>query len=234
MNLQQLHDTAALRSYFSRTDTEVWTAITTAGRYVYQAVLKEDRNFFRVLDTTSLTFQPNVQEYTLPADCEQIIRLRERLQTSDHWRWVTPVTPQEPMGNLDYLAPSVNYMGYGSGFYYQGPYLSMADANDGQDDQTSSIYITPIPADTRQVEIMYTAKFLEVASANDNLIIPDNLRDVVLDFAVAELVRGNSDSLAQDYMESGQAKLDMALTLIRDRQIQQNTVTRAYLEEYLY
>jgi hypothetical protein len=109
----------------------------------------------------------------------------------------------------------------------------MADANDGQDDETYSIYITPIPQDTRQVEVLYISKFLEVTTGTDNYIIPANLRDAVLDFTIAELTRPQSDSLAQDYSQSGQAKLDMALTLIRDRQVQQNVTVRPYLEEYL-
>lgn len=233
MNLLQLHDTAAARSNFVRPDSEVWFSINTASRSVYQAILKEDRNFFRSLDTTSVVIMPNVQAYSLPADCEQIIRIREKLQPTDSWRVVTPADPREREGEADYLASSVNYTGQWSSFYYQGPYLSMADANDGQDDQTYEIYITPIPADQRLTELLYISKFIEVSSGTDSFIIPDNLRDIVLDFTIAELVRPQSDSLAQDYMQSGNLKLSMALTLIRDRQIQQNNVVRPYLSEYL-
>jgi hypothetical protein len=233
MNLQQIHDTAAARSFFVRPDTEVWTAISTASRFVYQAIAKERRQFFRTLDITTITLQPNVQEYQLPADCEQLVRLRERINAQDTWRQIYPTDPQDREGTNDTLSPTVNYAGYGSGFFYQGPYLTMATANDGQDDETYTIYITPIPADTRQVEILYDAKFIEVATGTDNYIIPVNLRDAVLDLTVAELVRPQSDSLANDYEQSGAEKLNMALTLIRMRQVQQDVVVNPYLSEFM-
>ena len=233
MTLQQLHDTAAARSFFARPDAEVWFAINTSSRSVYQAISKENRQFFRTLDTTTVTIQANVQDYNLPADCEQLVRLRERINATDTWRQIYPTEPQDREGTADYLSPSVNYAGYGSGFFYQGPYLSMADANDGQDDETYSITITPIPSDTRQVEVLYNAKYIEVASGTDNYIIPSNLRDIVLDFTVAELVRPQSDSVANDFVQSGTAKLNMALTLIRDRQVQQRTLVNPYLSEFM-
>jgi hypothetical protein len=230
MNLQQLHDTAASRSYFSRPDSEVWSGINSGSRWVYQAVLNEDQQFFRTQDTSSVTIIANTQEYALPTDCIQLLRVRERLNAQDAWRKIDPIDLQDSEASNDAPAPQLSLC---SSFTYEGPYLKQASADDGLDDEIYSIFINPIPQSTRQVELIYTAKYLEVGKGTDPFVIPGDLRDVVLDFAVAELLRANNDDLADKYMASAQNKLDMALTLIRDRQLQHLTTVTPYLSEYL-
>ncbi len=230
MFLEQLHDLAASKSYFSRPDTEVYAAINAASRFAYQAVLKEDQQYWRTIDTTSVTLVSNTQEYALPATVTQLLRVRERLNAQDRWSVIDPADLNSDEGRDDSPGPSTSFGGI---FNYQGPYLKQATAIDGNDDQTLSIFITPIPQDTRQVELVYTAKYVEVFAVTDPYMIPIDLRDFVLDFAIAELLRGNNDDLADKYVGAAQTKIDMALTLIRDRQLQQPTTVTPYLAEFL-
>lgn len=232
MNLQTIHDLAAAKSYFSRPDSEVWAAINAGSRLCYQATLKEDQQYWRTVDTSSLTITPNTQEYALPVAVIQLIRVRERINAQDKWRVIEPADPNSDEGRDDSPGPAATF-GSSSQFNYQGPYLKQSTAVDGNDDQTLSIFITPIPQDTRQVELIYTAKYVEVAQATDPYMIPIDLRDFVLDFAISELLRGNNDDLSGQYAQSAQVKLDMALTLIRDRQLQHPTTVTPYLSEYL-
>lgn len=232
MTLQTIHDLAASKSYFSRPDSEVWAAINAGSRFAYQAALKEDRQYFRVTDTTSLTISANIQEYDLPVTVSQIKRLRERFNAQDKWRLIDPADTNSPEGRDDSPSPTVTF-GCSSQFNYQGPYLKQSTAVDGNDDQTLSILLTPIPQDTRQVELIYIAKYVEVFSATDPYMIPTDLRDFVLDFAISELLRGNNDDLAEKYAASAGQKLSMALTLIRERQLQHPTTVTPYLAEYL-
>ena len=232
MNLQTIHDLAASRSYFSRPDSEVWAAINAGSRFAYQAVLKEDRQYFRTTDTSSVTIVPNTQEYALPVTVNQLIRVRERFNVQDKWRLIEPADTNSPEGRDDSPSPSVTF-GCSSQFNYQGPYLPQSDAVDGNDDQTLRIFLTPIPQDTRLVELIYIAKYVEVFAATDPYMIPTDLRDFVLDFAISELLRGNNDDLAEKYEAAAGQKLDMALTVIRERQLQHPTTVTPYLSEYL-
>lgn len=233
MLLQDIHDIAASRSYFSRPDPEVWMAINSASRVVYQSMLKEDMLFFRVLDTASVTIVPNTQEYALPQGCIQILRLRERVNAQDTWRRIEPIDPREDEAMDDFPAPQISFPGGSSTFTFQGPYLNFSVADDGTDDETYSIWINPVPQDTRQVEIMYVAKLPEVAKGTDPFIIPHDLRDIVLDLSSAELLRGNNDDLSDKYASSGMAKLSVALELVRDRQLEHLKTVTPYLYEYL-
>lgn len=233
MILQEIHDIAACRSYFSRPDSEVWAAINSASRFIYHSILKENQQYFRTLDTTSLTLTPNVQSYDLPATAIQILRIRERVNSTDTWRHIDPIDPNSDEAMADNPSPTVTFPGGSSSFTYQGPFLKQATAIDGNDDEIYTIYINPIPQDTRQVELLYMAKYVEVHVGTDPYMIPKDMRDVALDFASSELLRGNNDDLSEKYYEAGNIKLSMALTLIRDRQLQHLTSVEPYLGEYM-
>lgn len=238
MRLTTMFDLIQSRSYFSRPDSEIWASINTASRFVFYAILKEDQLFWLKTDTSSVAIVPNTTEYALPADFQQMIRIRERLNSQDDWRCVEweDIRSDEMMQDVPSIATN---LGQYSPFSFTGPYFGATQSQvvDSpptiEADEVYTIQLEPLPQDNRQVELKYIVKFLEVAAVTDPYVIPDELRDVVCDLAVAELVRGNNDSLADVYTAAGTAKMSMALTAIREKQLAHRRSVEPYLYNYL-
>jgi hypothetical protein len=93
------------------------------------------------------------------------------------------------------------------------------------------VRLAPTPQDLRQTEIIYAAKWLDIYNANSYNVIPDEGHGAQLDFAKAELLRGNSDDLAQQYETQAMAKLSEFLTYVRNRQTQMASRQEPYVSD---
>jgi hypothetical protein len=95
----------------------------------------------------------------------------------------------------------------------------------------SKIRLAPAPSDSRQTEIIYAAKWLDIYNANSYNVIPDEGQGAQLDFAKAELLRSNSDDLAPQYEQQAMQKTTEFLTFVRNRQNQQPNRLETYLTD---
>jgi hypothetical protein len=232
MNTTMMYNLANSASYYSRSQVEILAAINAGARYVYQAVCKEVKGEWIVFDTTSITIVSGVQEYTLPVGVQTVLRLRERINSADYWR----VIHSAELGSWSQTHESMpgtpsDYDYTASMFTFYGPYLPAATVEGPDDVQTFNIRFSPIPTDTRQVELVYAAKIVEMTEIGNPFFIPDDGREAVLDYAIAELLKKNGDDRAEAYYATFQSKLTMFLTLVRDRQLQDQTVVTPYIED---
>lgn len=211
MNLQQLHDLAAQRSYFSRADNEVYQAISSAAKKVYLWTVRESRGYFLKDDNGSnITTVSGAQEVTCPADLNILIRLGEQVAGSPPgtpWNWMRPADINSNTFLLrEFQSLILNNQSPGSQFVFYGPYLDLASAKaqQGANPQgPKKIRLAPIPFDVRPLRFMYAATFLEIVNANSILMMPMESHEAILDYAVAELVRPNGDAMAEGYEAAG-------------------------------
>ncbi len=228
--LGQMFDLARKKSYFSRPDDEVWAALNYGAWRVYIYVLKEFRGFFIKFDETFLTLTSGVEEYALPADFAQMVRLSERRTTSDPWM---PMVPADLNSQIFIQQQFEDQITLGTGvfttsnFTYYGPYLDSADTT-----SPTGVYkfrVAPKPTDTRACQLVYSAKFVPIINASSLLMIPPEGSEAMLAWAVAELLRANSDQLSGEYEAKGQRDATEFLTFIRERQIQQRPTVEPYI-----
>src|SRR3954468_2732318 len=119
MTLAQIFDFVQKKTYFSREDDEIWDAISEAASTLFLKVTSENSGFFLKWDTTSVSLQANVEEYALPADLGQMIRVRERLLATDEWALVSPGDINSPQ--ITHAQFSSFFNGPLSRFSYYGP-----------------------------------------------------------------------------------------------------------------
>jgi hypothetical protein len=229
MTLQQIFDWCNRKSYFSRDATEIWQAINSAAHLLYKEVVLENSGYFIVFDTTSLTLVNAQEEYPLPATVQQIVRLREQLPGETTWRVMYP------SGINDMATTAANY-GFDtdvgaetSRFIYVGPYLKQSDA--AAQDGVNSVRVEPIPTETHNTELVYTADFLEITSQASKLVIDPEGHDALKYLATAELLLANDDDNAANFMTTGDRHKLQYLKLVRKRQIQRGPVIEAYIED---
>jgi hypothetical protein len=237
--LSQMFATCNSKSQFSRTEGEIYDALNEGGLYVYQNVVKEYSNFFVKFDANFITLQTGIQNYYVPPDCSQIINIAERTSISQNWRQMEPETLAEAMDNTregcgwwdlyddnygeshfkfagpylsgpDTINPGTG--GYGTGGYGEGGY------GGGTGFQPLSITISPAPTLSHFCEVAYTAKWVPIINDKSYVMLPDELTPAMQAFAIAELLRSNSDNMAESYDEKGQRLLNMAMTWVRSRQ----------------
>lgn len=231
MTLAQIFDWCNKKSYFSRDDDEIWQAINSAAHLLYKEAVLENSGYFIAFDTTSLTLAANIEEYALPATVEQIVRLRERLLASDPWRVVLPANINDP------AATDAQFVGGGdlsldselSQFVYIGPYAKQTDA--AAQTYVKSLRIEPIPTDTRFTELVYTAKFVEIAGQESALVIDPEGHDALKNLAVVELLDANDDDNRGNFLERGNTHKIQYLKLVRRRQTQQGPQCEPYVDD---
>jgi hypothetical protein len=231
MKLQAIFTLCHKKSYFSREDEEVWAAINLVSQRIFQKILAENRGFFIVFDTTSLTLQLNVEEYALPATCSQLLRVRERLNSASPWRIINPADLNDP-GFVDAQFASVlgpDQDGPVSEFEYYGPYLSMQDAQ--TDAQIERFRIEPPPQDPRQVELVFVARYVEINSAADPKTLPNEADGAVVAFAAASLLGDNDDSARANLLDEGERNEREFLKWVRNRQFQKVRTVEPYVED---
>lgn len=229
MNLAQMFALANSKSSYSRPSSEVYASLDEGGFFVYAAVLKEFSGFFLKFDTTSVTIVPTATEYALPADCTQLVHVSEKLNTSEQFR---PCTPESVGDALENARNGVGWGDWGwmygasSEFSYAGPYLDSAAATGTQ---IQKIRFSPIPQDTRMVELAYTAKWLPIVDASSTIMLPVEGTYAMLNYGIAELARSNNDTLSREYEAKGDKHLAAFLTWCRNRQIQKTPTIPPYL-----
>lgn len=226
--LTKLFNACNRLSYYSRSATEVWEAIDTAGLRVYMAVLQQLKTYFIVIDESSLTLVSGTQEYALPAGAKQIVTMAERTGPTQDWRRMWP----EDLG--DVLSNQLQSQGLysfsfteDSEFTWYGPYLDESDTP--TDVQIYKIRFSPAIQDTRNVQLVYTASWVTITGTASPFTLPSEAYNAVRDFAVSELLAANGDQLGISYATNGETKKRELLTWIRDLQIQEEPFVKAYL-----
>jgi hypothetical protein len=229
MTLQQLFDWCNKKSYFSRDDDEIWQAISGAAHLIYKEAVLENRGYFITFDTSSLVTANGQEEYVLPATVEQIVRLRERLLSTDPWRVIFPADLNDPATtDSEFVAADDSSIdGEDSEFVYNGPYAKMSDAVAGT--YVKAIRLEPIPVDVRMTELVYTAKFIEISGPESPLVIDPEGHDAVKFLATAELLAANDDDNSERFAEWGHTHKTQYLKLVRARQIQQGRTVEPYV-----
>lgn len=214
MNLLQLHDLAARRSYFSRDDSEVYQALSEAAKKIYLWTARESRGYF-LKDDNGLNINTvnGAQEIACPADLSILIRLGEQPANSPAgtpWNWMRPAdVNSDTFIAREFQSMLLNNQTPGSPFVFYGPYLDMtsAKAQQGANPQgPKKIRLAPVPFDVRPLRFMYAATFIEITNQNSPLMMPSECHGAILDYAVAELVRANGDAMAGTYEEAGADK----------------------------
>lgn len=242
MTLAQLFDLADARSGYVRTAKPqlVWSAITAAARSMYLWIKKENSGFFIKWDTTTIAIIAGTDEYSCPPDLDQIVRFSERLNAQDTYREILPTGINTPLFKQNQFDNIISITGgQTSSFSYIGPYSPGTAGVDGQQDieeaaveaEVYRVRLAPKPTDVRQTEVVYSAKFIEMTKKEDVCVIPPDGRDALLDYAVAELLRGKNDALAEKLEGSGDKKRELYLTSVRDRQIQQYATIEPYIDD---
>lgn len=218
-SLAQLYSLCNAKSYNSRSDVEVYAALQEAGFYVYSAVLKEFRGLFLKVDSSSLALVAGTQEYTLPADFSQLLAIAERQTAAENWHEMDPEGIQDALNNvqqnLSYFDYGMNY-GETSQYRFYGPYLDSTDTVAGV--QLQKIRVSPTPSEARLVQIAYGAKWLPITNSSSKVMLPDEGTYAMQDYAVAELLRANDDTLADRYEAKGDKHLTAFLSWMRVNQ----------------
>lgn len=227
MTLQQIFDWCNKKSYFSRDDDEIWEAIDGAAHLLYKEVVLENKGYFIVFDTTSLVLVLNEEEYQLPAAVQQIVRLREQLPGETTWRVMYPSGLNDPATLGANYGFSLDTGTESSRFVYNGPYLKDSDAvaNDG----VNSIRVEPIPQETHNTELVYTADYPQITGPESVLIIDPEGHDVIKRLATAELLEANDDDNAQTFLMRGNNDKLQYLKLVRARQVQEGRTVEPYV-----
>jgi hypothetical protein len=232
MTIQQLFDLASRKSYYSRSDVEVWQALSSAAKWLYLEILRENRGFFIKFDATTVVLAVGQEEYTLPADLTQLLRVRERVNASTPWKVVLPSSLNDPDFTDSQFAAEwwPGSDGPVSEFEYYGPYLDAGAAAIAT--QIQKFKIEPPPVDARAVELAYIAKFVEITGVNSPKTIPAEGDDAVLEKAVATLLKDHGDFEGQQAaMQEAQIHKVTFLQWVRDRQRQQVRQVRPYIED---
>lgn len=227
-NLAQMIATVNSKSYYSRPD-EVIPAISEGGWKVFSAVVKEFAGFFTKVDSTTVVLTPGQQLYSMPADLGNLVAIGERSNTSENWREINPTTPQQAFDRVQIGNIWDGWFGECSHFRFYGPFQG-APVNSAAAAQ--QIQITPKVDQIRQCQLVYTAKYLPLVNPNSILSLPDEGTYAQQSFALAEILRGNSDGLANDYQAKGKDQLTDFLTWVRNRQSVERPEITAYLDEY--
>lgn len=240
MNLQQLHDLAASRSYYSRPDNEVYQALSSAFKKIYLWTAREYKNYFLKTDSTTIQFAPNVQQCACPPDLAILIRIGEQPLNSPPntpFNWMRPADMTSDRFILkEFQSLVINQYSPASNFVFSGPFLDQASAikQKGAAVQgPKQLLFSPIPFDQRAVKVVYAAQFLEINGANDPVMMPMECHEAALDYAVAELVRSNGDAMAETYEAAGKDKFQSDyLPFYRQSQITQYPLTQEpYLDD---
>jgi hypothetical protein len=229
VDLQTMFQLVHQKSYYSRTDQEVWNAISEAASTLFLKILSENRGFFLKFDTSTVALTLGTEEYLLPIDCTQLLRVRERASSSAPWRVVTPADLNDPDFTDSQFASALgpNMDGPVSQFTY----YSYLDAAQAAGAQTEKIRFEPPPYDARQIELVYVAKFVDITKATSTMVIPAEGHGAVLWSAVSSLLDDNGDDGEKAQANSAENEREF-LKWVRKRQMQTAvTKVQPYLDD---
>lgn len=228
--LPQMFATVNSKTSYSRT-SEIYPALDEAGFLVFTAVLKEFSGFFLKFDTSTIVLTPGTQEYSLPPDLGNLVCLSERQTASENWHQINPESLNDALQNTQSLVSWDDwddlYDDRDSMFQFYGPYL---DAPSTTSVQTQKIRITPAIDAVRMCEIAYTAKWLPINNQSSPVMLPDEGKYAMQNYAIAELLRANDDTLAREYELKADKHLSAFLTWVRNRQIVKWPTITPYLQ----
>lgn len=208
MTLLEMVDVIGDISSYSRPD-RYFRSINSAMQIVFQMYQKEcpDTGFI-VWDTTSVSLAVGVDEYILPSNVEDLLRVRERINLADYWRLVRTgelldnnfltTATQSSLGDAFYEDSE-------SIFKYFGPYRDAAAA--AVDADTWKIRFGPQPQDVRLIELVYRAKFVPIQNEKSALFMPLESHDGMCDLAIAEQLDLDEDSKADRFRVKGAEKI---------------------------
>jgi len=228
VTLQQLFDKVNKRSYQSRADDEILAAISSASKLLYNKILNENRGNFLKWDTTTVAIVANQEDYALPVDLQQIVRFRERLNSSSDYRRIDPAD----INSNDFVDAQfassfgADLDGPVSDFMYYGPILLEADAQTAA--KQRHVRLAPTPQDSRQTELVYTAKFIEIIDLESFLTIPDEGHEAVMYYAAADLKVLNDDDNTGDLTMAQMHEREF-LKIVRKNQTQQGPKVEPYI-----
>jgi hypothetical protein len=206
------------KSQYSRSDTEIYAALSRGGFAVYSAVLKEFRGNFLKVDESNITLAVGTTEYALETDLSRLVHLAERKSASENWH---PILPEGLSDALTNTQQSLSWFDYGfeygdsSQYRFYGPYLDAAAA---VGTQTQKIRISPAPTETRFVQVAYTAKWIPITRPSSGVMLPDEGTYAMQNYAIAECLRANDDSLNREYEGMGDKDLSAFLNWLRVNQ----------------
>ena len=230
-NLAQMYALVNSKTSFTRPD-EIYPALSEGGFLVYSAVLKEFSGFFLKFDTTTVVLTPGTQLYTLPPDLGNLVNIAERQTASENWHVLNPTDLADALdtaqNQVGWEAWDDYYDDRDSLFSFYGPFLP-AQAAPGAP-QTQQITIAPAIDTVRMCELAYTAKWLPITNQNSIVMLPEELTYAMQNYAIAEIHRGNDDTLSAEYEEKGHRHLTAGLTWVRNRQIVKRPTITPYLE----
>ncbi len=230
MTLAQIYAWCDQKTYYSQLEEDIWAAINTAALNLYTEIVTENKGYFIVWDTSSLILIPNTELYALPATLEQIIRLRERLVATDPWRVMEPEDLNDAaVTDVQFLSAPGNSGGAVSDFVYSGPFTKESEAEAGT--YIKTIDISPMPADTRMTELVFTAEFKEITGPESPLVIDPPGHNALKYMAVEELLMGEDDDIWQAFGEKGSSHKTQYLKLVRARQQQSIPQVEPYLDD---
>lgn len=244
MTLRELYEKADRASYYSRQDADIYDALNHAGLKVYLRVVKEMKGFFLKWDETDLSLVAGTDCYELPADLEQIVNLGERpAGSSESYHKVLPadvntVSFSWTNFNLDWSSALSRYS-------YYGPYLPAGPSpitpppagppagSQPMQQKAQEIFwlkIAPMPVDSRQCRLCYTAKYVEIVNERSPLMLPSAGHEALMGYAIAELLRRNSDALSAEYEGRGEQDMtDFLAGYVRPRQIDEGPFVQPYI-----
>lgn len=217
------------KSLYSRSDTEIYAALSQGGFSVYSAILKEFRGTFLKFDESNITLVAGQTEYPLEADLSSLVHLAERQSAAENWH---PIQPEGLSDALTNTQQSLSWFDYGfnygdsSQFRFYGPYLDAA-ATTGV--QTQKIRISPAPTETRFVQVAYTAKWIPIVNSGSKVMLPDEGTYAMQDYAIAECLRSNDDTLSKEYEGKGDKSLAVFLNWLRVNQVMKFPSITPYL-----
>lgn len=164
-------------------------------------------------------------EYKLQPDVERIVRIREQDPVSGTWR-IVHSTDFNQMSRLQAMFPALFAGGASSSstdspFQYYGPYE--------KDDGNFYIQMQPTADESRPLEIVYNAQYVEVTDESSYFMLPPELRDACKDGAISECLKPNGDENWQIYEESMGAKRNEYLVILRQKQISDPPKVEQYL-----
>lgn len=233
MTLQQIFDSVNKKTYFSRDDDEIWAAISNASSTIFLQVISENSGFFITFDTSSVALVASQEEYAMPQQLGEMVRVRESTTgnpSTDPWRVITPAdinsqayTDAQFGGVGDPLDTSE------SEFKYYGPYLTAADA--ATPAQLQRIRIEPPPTDPRFVELVYIAKFADITGQESPKVLPNEADGAVVWSSVEELLVTNDDDNHENASAQKDENLRWFMKWVRNRQFQQVRQVEPYLAD---
>jgi len=231
MTLAQIFDSVNKKTYFSRDDDEIWAAISNAASTIFLQVVSENSGFFITWDTSTVAFAPNQEEYTLPVQLGEMVRVRERLSATEDWKVIPFADINANSFTQAQFASQfgISFDGAQSEFQFYGPYLTATDAATGA--QTQKMRIAPIPLDARQVELVYIAKFADITGTESPKVLPNEADGAVVWSAVEELLATNDDDNSERAGAQKEENLRWFLKWVRNRQFTQVRQVEPYVTD---